>query len=113
MNIVEMPIGDIIPYENNPRNNAPAVRAVAESIKQFGFQVPIVIDKNNVIVAGHTGTYLKSFFSVMYAPSCVRLQMLGSNHKRIHHKVLWENCCPKIISEKYRKGEVSGQEKQV
>ena len=60
-----------------------------------------------------TGTYLKSFFSVMYAPSCVRLQMLGSNHKRIHHKVLWENCCPKIISEKYRKGEVSGQEKQV
>lgn len=41
-------------YENNPRNNEKAVEAVAESIKQFGFKVPIVIDGNNVIVCGHT-----------------------------------------------------------
>lgn len=54
MKIIELPTGDLIPYENNPRNNAPAVKAVAESIKQFGFKVPIVIDKNNIIVAGHT-----------------------------------------------------------
>lgn len=47
-------MGDIIPYENNPRNNDGAVDAVAASIKEFGFKVPIVIDKNNVIVAGHT-----------------------------------------------------------
>lgn len=54
MKIIDLPIDELIPYENNPRNNAPAVKAVAESIKQFGFKVPIVIDKDNVIVAGHT-----------------------------------------------------------
>ena len=47
-------MGDIIPYENNPRNNDGAVDAVAASIKEFGFKVPIVIDKDNVIIAGHT-----------------------------------------------------------
>lgn len=41
-------------YENNPRHNEKAVEAVAESIKQFGFKVPIVIDKDTVIIAGHT-----------------------------------------------------------
>lgn len=54
MKIVEMPIGEIHPYENNPRFNDQAVDAVAKSIKEFGFKVPIVIDKNNVIVTGHT-----------------------------------------------------------
>lgn len=45
---------EIKPYENNPRNNDDAVDPVMESIKQFGFKVPIIIDKNNVVVAGHT-----------------------------------------------------------
>lgn len=44
----------LIPYENNPRKNAKAVKAVAESIKQFGFKVPIIVDKKLVIIAGHT-----------------------------------------------------------
>lgn len=48
MKIIDLPIDELIPYENNPRNNAPAVKAVAESIKQFGFKVPIVIDKDNL-----------------------------------------------------------------
>jgi len=52
--IYDINIKDIKPYKNNPRKNDQAVAAVAESIKQFGFKVPIVIDKNNVIVAGHT-----------------------------------------------------------
>ena len=47
-------IDEIIPYENNPRKNDEAVQYVANSIKQFGFKVPIIIDKENVIVAGHT-----------------------------------------------------------
>lgn len=47
-------IDELKPYENNPRNNANAIKSVAESIKEFGFKVPIVIDKDNVIVAGHT-----------------------------------------------------------
>ena len=54
MEIKELKLKDIIPYEKNPRKNDEAVKYVAESIKQFGFKVPIVIDKDNVIVAGHT-----------------------------------------------------------
>lgn len=54
MTIKEIKTADLMPYENNPRNNDAAVDAVANSIKQFGFKVPIVIDKDNVIVAGHT-----------------------------------------------------------
>lgn len=47
-------IKDLIPYENNPRFNDNAVDAVVASIKEFGFKVPIIVDKNNVIIAGHT-----------------------------------------------------------
>ena len=54
MNIIEKDILDIKPYEKNPRKNEAAVSAVANSIKEFGFKVPVVIDKNNVIIAGHT-----------------------------------------------------------
>lgn len=54
MNIVNLKLNELKPYEKNPRKNAEAVKYVAESIKQFGFKVPIVIDKSNVIVAGHT-----------------------------------------------------------
>lgn len=54
MKIIERKLSDLIPYENNPRNNDGAVDAVAASIKEFGFKVPIVIDKANVIIAGHT-----------------------------------------------------------
>ena len=54
MEIVNKKIEELKPYENNPRFNDDAVEYVAKSIKEFGFKVPIVLDKNNVIVAGHT-----------------------------------------------------------
>ena len=54
MQIVNKKITDIRPYEKNPRKNDEAVKYVAESIKEFGFKVPIIIDKDNVIVCGHT-----------------------------------------------------------
>lgn len=54
MEIINKRVEDLIPYENNPRRNDEAVEYVANSIKEFGFKVPIVIDKENVIVAGHT-----------------------------------------------------------
>lgn len=54
MKIVYKNIDDIIPYENNPRKNDEAVDYVANSIKEFGFKVPIIVDKENVIVTGHT-----------------------------------------------------------
>lgn len=54
MRIINKNISELIPYDNNPRFNEDAVETVANSIKEFGFRVPIVIDKENVIVAGHT-----------------------------------------------------------
>jgi DNA modification methylase len=52
--IVDRPIDSITPYENNPRINDQAVDAVAASIKEFGWNVPIVCDENLVVIAGHT-----------------------------------------------------------
>lgn len=54
MNIVNKKLSEIKPYDKNPRRNDEAVKYVAESIKSFGFKVPIIIDSNGVIVAGHT-----------------------------------------------------------
>ena len=54
MKIVNKKLEELRAYENNPRHNENAVDAVAESIKEFGFKVPIVIDVDGVIVAGHT-----------------------------------------------------------
>lgn len=54
MNLVDIEVDKIIPYINNPRNNDDAVDNVAASIKEFGFKVPLVIDKDNVVVTGHT-----------------------------------------------------------
>lgn len=54
MKIQEIEISKLRQYEKNPRRNDNAVPYVANSIKEFGFKVPIVVDRNNVIVAGHT-----------------------------------------------------------
>ena len=52
--VVQKPIEEVVPYDNNPRFNDDAVDAVAASIKEFGFQQPIVTDKDGVIIVGHT-----------------------------------------------------------
>lgn len=54
MKVVTKKLKDLIPYENNPRINDEAVEYVKNSIKDFGFKVPIVIDKYNVVICGHT-----------------------------------------------------------
>ena len=54
MKVIEKKLSEIKPYENNPRNNDDAVQYVANSLKKFGWKQPIVIDKDGVIVAGHT-----------------------------------------------------------
>lgn len=60
LRIIYRPIAEITPYDNNPRRNEDAVRYVANSIREFGFKVPIVIDGDGTIVAGHT-RYLACF----------------------------------------------------
>lgn len=54
MKIENLKPSDIIPYVNNPRHNESAVDAVASSIRDFGFNVPLVLDKDHVIITGHT-----------------------------------------------------------
>ncbi len=54
MQLINKKISDLKEYENNPRDNTAAVDVVANSIKEFGFKVPIIVDGNNIIIAGHT-----------------------------------------------------------
>lgn len=54
MEVVSMPLSKIIPYVNNPKVHPPEqVKLIASSIQEFGFKVPIIIDRNGVIIAGH------------------------------------------------------------
>lgn len=71
MRIENIKIDKLKPYENNPRNNEKAVEGVAESIRRFGFKVPIVIDKNNVIVCGHTRYKASKLLDLKTIP-CIR-----------------------------------------
>lgn len=50
-----------------------------------------------------SGTYVKSFFSVMYMPSCVKISTMGRCNKRIHHSIRWKHTAPKILREEWRK----------
>lgn len=54
VNIQYLPVDSLKPYARNPRNNEEAIKHVAESIREFGFKVPIVVDEDYVIVSGHT-----------------------------------------------------------
>ena len=49
------------------------------------------------------GTYVKSFYSVMCEPSCTVVTVMNCKHPRIHHKINWNNCCPKILNSEYKK----------
>ena len=49
-----------------------------------------------------SGTYVKSFYSIMYSPSCVHIATMGDKHPRLHHTVSWDRCSPQIVSEVYR-----------
>jgi len=50
-----------------------------------------------------SGTYVKSFYSVIIEPSCARVAVMNTKNPRIHHKILWNNCCPKILNQKFKK----------
>ncbi|WP_274619469.1 ParB/Srx family N-terminal domain-containing protein [Escherichia coli] len=181
LKIVYRPLQELSPYAHNARTHSTEqVAQLVESIKQFGWTNPVLIDEKGEIIAGHgrvmaaemlkmdsvpvivlsgltdeqkkayrladnrlpmnagwdedllrmelsdlinadfdvslTGfipTEIdelltdvlpgKSFYSVMYAPSCVKISLMGASHKRIHHQVTWNNAAVKILHEKYRK----------
>src|SRR5918996_2694621 len=54
MDVIELPLEQLIPYARNPRKNADAIATVAASLKEFGWRQPIVVDEEMVILAGHT-----------------------------------------------------------
>jgi site-specific DNA-methyltransferase (adenine-specific) len=81
MEIINKKIDELIPYEKNPRLNDDAVEYVANSIKEFGFKVPIIIDKNNVIVAGHTRLKASKELGLTEVP-CIIADDLNEEHIR-------------------------------
>lgn len=81
MEIIKLKIDEVIPYENNPRNNDEAVAYVAESIKQCGYCSPIIIDEDNVILCGHTR--LKALKQLGYKEvECVRKSGMTDEQKK-------------------------------
>ena len=83
MKIEELSVEAIKPYEKNPRKNDGSVNGVAESIKQFGFQQPIVIDKSGVIVAGHTRYKAVLKLGLATVP-CVRADQLTAKQVKAY-----------------------------
>ena len=81
INIISKNTENVQPYGKNPRKNAEAVRYVAESIKQFGFKVPIVIDSQGVIVAGHTRYKAAKLLGLKEIP-CIVADDLNENQLR-------------------------------
>ena len=73
--IENLAIGALKAYANNPRKNEAAVEAVAESIREFGFRTPILIDRDNVIIAGHTRLKAAKRLKLEMVP-CIRIEDL-------------------------------------
>lgn len=76
----------------------------------FTFTKANIVQKQSQSVSGgmtdvykDSGTYQKSFYSVMSMPSCVKVAMMGDKHYRIHHNVNWNCCVPKILNERWKK----------
>lgn len=66
----------------------------AQTQKSSGGMTEIYLDE---------GTYRKSFYAVMYAPSCTKVYEMGQTHKRLHHKIKWDNAVPCILDPRYKK----------
>ncbi len=96
MEIIDLTLSSLVPYANNPRENASAVDGVAESIRQFGFQQPIVVDSRNEIVCGHTRFLAAQKLGLEKVP-CVRIDALSSAQikayrlldNKLHEKSTW------------------------
>lgn len=57
-----------------------------------------------------SGTYIKSFYTIMYAPSCARIGTMGRTHRRLHHIIDWEHTAPQIIAERHRRSPRQAEE---
>lgn len=82
MEIVQLALSKIKPYKRNPRRNDKAVQAVAESIKQFGWQQPLVVDKDNVLIVGHTRLKAAKKLGLKTAPVLVAANLSEEQVKK-------------------------------
>lgn len=103
MNIVEKKVTELIPYKNNPRINDDAVPAVAASIREFGFKVPLVIDAKNVVVCGHTRLKAAESLGLETVPCIVADDLTPKQIKafrladnKVSEQAVWE---PKLLSD--------------
>jgi hypothetical protein len=97
LNVQEVAIGDVVPYDRNPRKNVKAVDKVAASLREYGWQQPIVVDAAMVIVAGHT-RYLAAkslgmstvpvHIASTLTPEQVRAYRIADN--RTHEEADWD-----------------------
>jgi DNA modification methylase len=97
MKIEQWSIERIIPYKRNPRRNEDAVEKVAASIKEFGFKVPIVVDKDSVIIAGHTRLLAALRLGMKEVPVLVARDLSPAQVKayrladnRVHEEATWD-----------------------
>lgn len=81
--VVYQDISQIHPYENNPRNNEAAIEPVSQSIKRFGFRVPILIDRKGTIIAGHTRYEAAKRLGMDKVP-CIRVDDLTDEQIRAY-----------------------------
>ena len=101
MQIEMWPIERVKEYDRNPRNNDDAVGPVAESIRQFGFKVPVLVDKDGVIIAGHTRIKAARKLGLTEVPVTCRRPDAGAGqglpHRRQQDGRRWPtgttNCC--------------------
>lgn len=97
MEIIYKSIEEIKPYENNPRINDEAVEYVANSIKEFGFRNPIILDKNNVIICGHTRLLASKELKLKEVPCIIaddltdeQVKALRLADNKVSEKSLWD-----------------------
>jgi ParB-like chromosome segregation protein Spo0J len=103
MKIQQWAVDKVFPYRRNPRDNEDAVEKVAASIKEFGFRQPIVVDKDSVIIVGHTRLLaplrlgmkeVPVLVAADLSPAQVKTYRLADN--RVHEEAEWDEELPAL-----------------
>ena len=96
--IEEVPISNVKPYENNPRDNDDAVDGVVKSLQQYGWQEPLVVDKDYVIIAGHTRYKAAQKLGLAHIPVVVAKDLTPDQVKgfriadnKTGERAIWDN----------------------
>jgi ParB family transcriptional regulator, chromosome partitioning protein len=95
--IVYKKIDELIPYDNNPRINEDAVEYVKNSIKEFGFKNPIILDKNNIVICGHTRLLASKELKLKEVPCIIaddlneeQVKALRLADNKVAEKSMWD-----------------------